>query len=299
MAKGSPMAIGIDVTLDKIIDTNFKVDVPKYCKVCGAEALYFDKVDLGRSCHEEPYPLGRYGIDIPYYQCLECRFTFTTAFDRFSTEQWRRFIYNRDYVKVDPAFIEERPSANAFVTEAYLRAVGGKPVGLDFGGGDGLAASILRSRGWIYDSVDPFNGQDHVSPHGLYDFCTAFEVFEHVVQPREALADLRRRCSAERALILIGTNVLDGMISHRTGLDWWYAGPRNGHISLFSRAALKRLAADAGLHYLSLGRNLHFLSHGYAAEDVFRIAVEGKVRRLLAGGPTVTPEPRPRVHSSA
>lgn len=278
------MALDTHGDIREIIDIDYAMDDIKYCKICGAESPLFAKADLGKSCHATVYPLGSYGVDIPYYQCSDCHFIFTQAFDRFTPEQWSRHIYNDDYVKVDPAFEDERPRDNAYVTEAYLRAIGGGSVGLDYGGGSGLAASILRGRGWAFDNVDPFNGVDHVTAEGRYDVCTAFEVFEHVTDPQGALAEIRRRCSPGHLLILLGTNISDGLISPRTGLDWWYAGPRNGHISLYSRAALKRLAAGQGLHYFSLGRNLHFLSRGHGPEDLLRIAVEGKLRRILGAG---------------
>ncbi len=275
------MAVVARPDLRRIIDLDVSEKTSERCKICQSEALFFAKVDLGKSCSSDPYPLGRYGVDIPYYQCAECGFIFTVAFDGFTDRRWREFIYNDDYAKVDPAYVEERPRSNAYVSEAYLKAVGGSPVGLDYGGGNGLAAALLRERGWVYDSVDPHGGKDHITARGQYTFCTAFEVIEHAPAPQTALKDLSDRCVVGQLLVLIGTNVSDGAVSPKTKLDWWYAGPRNGHISLYSRKALKLLAAGGGFHYFSLGRNLHFLSRGYGSEEVLRIAIEGKLRRIF------------------
>ncbi|HEY2660869.1 MAG TPA: class I SAM-dependent methyltransferase [Caulobacteraceae bacterium] len=275
------MGLDARAVLRDVVDSQMERDRPKACKICGAEALPFAAVDFGKSCEPGRYPLGRYGVDIPYYRCVECHFIFTPTFDHFTPEQWSGIVYNSDYAKVDPAYAAERPKLNAFVAEAYLKAIGERLVGLDFGGGNGAMASLLRRRGWAYDSVDPFGGGDYVSANGGYNFCTSFEVFEHVPDPRASLADLLRRCNPGRLLVLIGTNVSDGMVSLKTGLNWWYAAPRNGHISLYSRDSIKILAREAGLGYFSLGRNLHFLSRGHERRDVFRISLEGKLRRLF------------------
>ena len=40
-------------------------------------------------------------------------------------------------------------------------------------------------------------------------------------------------------------------------LGWWYARPRNGHISLFCRAALKKARASVGFQCVSLKADLH------------------------------------------
>ncbi len=275
------MAMDARAALQSVVDRQIDPGQAKPCKICGAEAEPFAVVDFGKSCEADLFPLGRYGIDIPYYRCVECHFIFTPTFDRFTPEQWSGVIYNADYVKVDPAYNTVRPSLNAFVAESYLKTIGERLIGLDFGGGNGSMAALMRHRGWTYDSVDPFGGIDHVSAHGRYEFCTSFEVFEHVPDPRGSLTDLVQRCSPGRLLILLGTNVHDGIVTPKTGLDWWYAAPRNGHISLYSRESLKILAREMGLHYFSLGKNLHFLSRGYETNDVARISVEGKLRRLL------------------
>jgi hypothetical protein len=40
-------------------------------------------------------------------------------------------------------------------------------------------------------------------------------------------------------------------------LNWWYAGPRNGHISLYSAEALRRLFATHGMTVQSYSAGLH------------------------------------------
>ena len=66
---------------------------------------------------------------------------------------------------------------------------------------------------------------------------------------------------AENGLILFSTLLQPADIDQQ-GLNWWYAGPRNGHVSLFSRASLGRLVDPFGLKLGSFNDNLHVLYRG-------------------------------------
>ena len=43
------------------------------------------------------------------------------------------------------------------------------------------------------------------------------------------------------------------------GMAWWYVGPRNGHVSLFSRQALEAAARQLGARVGSLDQGTHVL----------------------------------------
>src|SRR4051794_23463028 len=84
------------------------------CKCCGSMAALYDVVDFHKNC--EIYRrkvLDASGVPIYYYRCPTCQFLFTTAFDRFTLEDFHRYIYNNDYMLVDPDYQESRPRSNA------------------------------------------------------------------------------------------------------------------------------------------------------------------------------------------
>jgi 2-polyprenyl-6-hydroxyphenyl methylase/3-demethylubiquinone-9 3-methyltransferase len=41
--------------------------------------------------------------------------------------------------------------------------------------------------------------------------------------------------------------------------NWWYIGPRNGHVSIYSEASLQHLATQAGYQFGHFNEGLHLL----------------------------------------
>ena len=73
------------------------------CKCCGAPACLYGVVDFHTNCEiHRRKVLDLSGIPIYYHRCTVCQFIFTTAFDHFTKEDFRRYIYNQEYLLVDP-----------------------------------------------------------------------------------------------------------------------------------------------------------------------------------------------------
>jgi 2-polyprenyl-6-hydroxyphenyl methylase/3-demethylubiquinone-9 3-methyltransferase len=62
----------------------------------------------------------------------------------------------------------------------------------------------------------------------------------------------------DTGLILFST-LLQPIEIEQQGLNWWYAGPRNGHVSLYSRASLEQLVHPLGFRLGSFNEGLHVL----------------------------------------
>jgi len=60
----------------------------------------------------------------------------------------------------------------------------------------------------------------------------------------------------EECLVLFSTRARDGSILPSGRDNWWYAAPRNGHISLFSTKSLL-LADKYGLGFRSFSETTH------------------------------------------
>lgn len=248
------------------------------CKICGSETDLFDVVDFKKCCSDALYPDGLAGIPVFYRCCRSCRFIFTTFFDRFSAEEWRTFVYNEEYAAVDPDYFEIRPRGNASEVETLLLGRKDSTIALDYGGGNGMTAMLLRKKGWAYDTYDPFGLCEVNSERmGKYNFCSAFEVFEHSPDPVSTLSEIVRMTSPDRLMIFVGTGVHDSEVRTNNRLAWWYAAPRNGHVSLYSRSALQSLGRHFGLSYVSVSPGTHLLVRGIAPREAWISLVRSKI----------------------
>lgn len=225
------------------------------CKICGGESALFGVVDFHKSCLEaqgKQLPLS--GIAVYYRRCGSCGFAFTDVFDGWDRKEFQRRIYNADYLQVDPDFVSVRPLANAGIVAETFAAWRDSIRILDFGGGSGLLARTLRERGFSAASYDPFASLDAI-PEGRFDLITCFEVMEHLPQPRETVAEMVGLLK-EDGMILFST-LLQPAEFDRLRLNWWYAAPRNGHISLYTPAALAILFKPHGMRVGSFTAGLH------------------------------------------
>lgn len=253
---------------------------PISCKICAGETTLFDVVDFGKT--SEAMKDGDQLLSIPVYysRCCDCGFIFTKFFDRLEPAQWTEWVYNKVYYeRVDPDYEELRPRGNAFVVNSLLIEKKDKVIGLDYGGGSGRAAELLRDMGYRYDSFDPF-GKRLMTPQFAqrYEFCSAFEVAEHTPDPVKMLREILAFCSPGRLAILVGTHTTDGNVNEGGRLAWWYAAPRNGHISLYSKKALQRLALQEHLQCINLTEQTHLLYREMSQREALFFLLKGKVR---------------------
>lgn len=252
------------------------------CKVCGQQAEPFEVVDFLKTCDNDVYRLGLSGVPVYYHRCTACDLVFTRFFDHFSGEDWRTHVYNERYVEVDPDYVERRPRMDALRLDAYLCRQRQGLLGLDYGGGAGVATRLMRGLGYDYDCYDPF-GTQLLTPgrQGRYNFCSTFEVAEHSPEPLHMFTELTGMLSPDKVMVLVGTQVHDGLIDRDKRLSWWYAGPRNGHVTLYSRKALGLVAQRMGLDFHSFTRSTHVMTRGHTAAEVARFVYTGVARRRL------------------
>ncbi len=228
------------------------------CPVCGGACSLLDVVDFNKSCEEARDKfLGLSGIPVYYALCGKCGFCFAPELMTWGLERFEERIYNDEYVVVDPDYIEARPRTNAATLISIFKDRAHSVRHLDYGGGDGLLAKILRESNWQSISYDPFVDRNiNVEQLGKFELITAFEVFEHVPDVQKLMSDLRSLLSGN-GLVLFSTLLSDGNIHSNQRISWWYASPRNGHISLFSRNSLAILAQNNGFNFGSFSEGLH------------------------------------------
>ena len=128
---------------------------------------------------------------------------------------------------------------------------------LDFGCGMGGFLDVgRRSLGlnvWGTDIIKPKVGAEHFLNNlegRKFDVITCCEVIEHFPQPRETF-DFMRRHLKSPGVIAFQTCVWEPAL----GREFWYLGPHNGHISIYSRRALDIMFEEMGGKQRRIFRN--------------------------------------------
>ena len=142
-------------------------------------------------------------------------------------------------------------------TLATLGARAGQVV--DYAGGYGLLVRMLRDNGinalWSdqYASNLLSNGFEY--ENGVVDLVTAFEVFEHFVEP---LSECKRLTDIAPN-ILLTTSIIPS--PPPLPEQWWYYGLEHGqHIGFFRVKTLEYIASSLGLYLASDRSSVHLLS---------------------------------------
>jgi SAM-dependent methyltransferase len=217
-----------------------------------------DVVDFNKSCEEARnkfLPIS--GIPIYYAICENCGFCFTPEIYQWEISDFASKIYNEGYIEVDPDYVDVRPRSNAKILSDLFEHQKKIIRHLDYGGGSGLLSQLLREKQWQSVSYDPFYNKDQqIEDLGKFDLITAYEVFEHVPSVEKLMLELSSLL-VDNGLILFSTLLSDGQIKKNQRIQWWYAAPRNGHISLFSQASLSILANRAGFSLGSFSTGFH------------------------------------------
>jgi hypothetical protein len=158
---------------------------PIACQICGSPSRLYGVVDFGKSADViNGNPIIYTGIPIYYRRCKSCDFIFSDTMIDWSVNDFKREIYNNDYKLYDPDYEFKRPNSFSQVFYDLIGNIVDRERCLDFGGGAGIFARIMREKGLDYVSFDPFYGDDFDLSQ-RFDFITAIEVLEHSNNPKE------------------------------------------------------------------------------------------------------------------
>ena len=203
------------------------------CRCCGSNSRFLWRGDV-------------LGEPANYFDCAECGYVQTEM------PHWLERAY-AVAINVSDTGIMARNQDNARLVLATMLSLGklkGKVV--DCAGGYGILVRMLRDYGvdafWSDRYCENLLARGFAYESGEADLATAFEAFEHFVNPAKDLDSLL----AIAPNILLSTLLIpDPAPAPGT---WWYYGAEHGqHIGFFRLRTLKKLVADRGKFLLSDG----------------------------------------------
>lgn len=202
------------------------------------------------------------GVPVTYHRCERCHFMFTDFLDHVSAEELVARVYNDEYIKFDPLYPLIRPRTNAgflrdIVAEAWQPAA--VPRILDYGAGNGMLSDLLAGHVAV-KNFDALNPRFDRLPDGRFDLIFCSEVVEHIPDPHALMRDWTHLLAEPGAVVFSTTIQPDDITSLRGA--WWYLGPRNGHVSLYSQESLGLLCRQHGLHYVPIDDQWHLAMRG-------------------------------------
>ena len=226
------------------------------CKICESkvENLFNAKV------------LGKY--DVQYFRCGNCEYIFTEepywleeayvqAINIFDTGILERNLYLRKLVSILIYFFYDRQKKF-----------------LDYAGGYGIFTRLMRDIGFDFYWVDPFcenilvKGFEYNSDEkNNIQLLTAFEVFEHLVNP---INELEKMLKISKNIVLSTEIVPDPLPKPD---EWWYYAFEHGqHVSFYSKKTLEILAGKFNLSFYNY-KNLFLFTDKKFSSLVFNIVM--------------------------
>lgn len=215
------------------------------CKICAsATNQIFSKLILKK-------------YTVNYFKCTNCDFVFT------ENPYWLEESYNNAITKLDIGLLKrniENTRIVKWIIEKHLNYSG---IYLDFAGGYGVFTRLMRDSGYNFFRNDlycenifaEYFDESDCLQMKKYDAITAFEVFEHILDPIKQIEELLNKSD-----VIIFSTELNSFNNNELE-NWWYMSFETGqHISIYSLNSLKNLAKYFNLNFYTNGHSFHVFS---------------------------------------
>ena len=231
------------------------------CKICSSDTAPFATAHV----------LGRHVVR--YFRCGHC--------GTVQTEPpfWLEAAYSSAITGSDLGLVS-RNITQARTSRAIIKAFF-RPAGtfVDYGGGYGLFVRLMRDHGFNFLRYDRYcenlfaRGFDaELTPTARFELVTAFEVFEHLVDPLVTIEEML----AHSDNILFSTLLIPDP-APKPG-EWWYYGLEHGqHVVFYTAKALAIMARRHGLFLHSKNDELHLLTRKRISPALFKLAASRKL----------------------
>jgi hypothetical protein len=227
------------------------------CKLCGNDSIVHGRGSILRK------------YEVEFFRCPNCGF--------IQTEEpfWLDESYSSAINRSDVGYVGRNIVYSRMVKAVISLLFDSAGRCVDFGGGYGMFVRLMRDHGydfWWHDKYCenlfaeglevPENGSDR------FELLTAFEVFEHLVDPIASVEEMLRFSDS----VMFSTQ-LPPEPPPPVG-EWFYYGLDHGqHVAIYSLPALEQIARRLNLHLLSYGGYMHLLSRRKVSALRWRVAL--------------------------
>lgn len=204
---------------------------------------------------------------VKYYRCLD------TGFIQTEEPYWLDDAYSSAIASLDVGLVLRNQNLSSATEKVINSCFDSQGKFLDYAGGYGLFTRMMRDRGFDFYHTDIYCENIFAEYFDLsklhqksgFELLTAFEVFEHLVDPVKDIENL----FAFSSNVLFSTELVPG--DHvRTKEDWWYFVPDTGqHIAFYTKKALEFIAEKNNKHFYSNGSTLHLFTSGELKSEPF------------------------------
>ncbi|MFA4828255.1 MAG: class I SAM-dependent methyltransferase [Thermodesulfovibrionales bacterium] len=235
------------------------------CKICTAETAFFAREKILQK------------QVISYFKCDHCGF--------IQTEEpcWLKESYSHAINRSDVGLVTRNLSL-AKITKCLIFTLFDKNARfIDYGSGYGLLVRLMRDSGLDFYYYDKFcenilspGFEADTSCKTRYELLTAFEVFEHLVNPLEEIENMFSFSQD----ILFTTELLP--INNPGPSEWWYYGLEHGqHISFYNLKTLKVIAQIYNMNVYSAG-SVHLLSKRKINKHLFTFLTKNYITNIIS-----------------
>jgi len=218
------------------------------CKICESTLQFIFQANV----------LSKYPVS--YWQCTQCGFVQTDE------PFWLDEAYGSAISSADVGLVS-RNMGNADLLECIINN-GFDPAKkfIDYAGGYGMLVRMMRDKGYDFYRQDKYCRNLFAETFDIkdieqttaqpFELLTAFEVFEHLVDPWEEIGKMFFYSKN----ILFSTALLPDQKITRPD-DWWYFIPETGqHIAFYTEASLHIIAKRFNTTYHKINGNLHLFT---------------------------------------
>jgi hypothetical protein len=226
------------------------------CKICQSTTKLFSKAKVLQK------------NDVCYFRCDMCGF--------IQTEEpyWLEEAYSEAITNSDMGMVGRNLILTKITKTIIFFFFNKNAKFIDYAGGYGIFVRMMRDIGFDFYWLDKFcsnlfakgfEADEHTKAR--YELLTAFEIFEHLVNPVEEIEHMLQFSRN----ILFSTELIPPRNPKPD--DWWYYGLDHGqHVSFYTTRSLILLAEQFGLRLYSNGKSLHLLTEKKLPPFLFRKA---------------------------